>query len=118
VEISGIVEDKASGSYSIFGTFSLMPHHLLNWYHDGYSLDPGNPHYDIESDGLNIVLHIANVVDSLYGKYILTIDLTGISENIMLLPGTEDVLYCHQLEGSLGSMDLQLSLSLIAYYFF
>lgn len=55
----------------------------LNWYFYGAPLEPSNPRYLMETDGLNAVLHINEVSTATLGKYTLKIEGTKISDEVI-----------------------------------
>ena len=72
-------------NYSIHAMYSIGPHQVLNWYFNGYPVK-SSTHFSMETDGLNAVLSINRVTIGT-GRLSLKIEGTGMSDDIVLLPG-------------------------------
>ena len=73
--------------YSIHGRFSLGPNQILNWYLNGFPLESSNPHFTMKTDGLNIILYITEVSAAVFGRYMLKIEETDISNTMEFFLG-------------------------------
>ncbi len=88
VEISeGHPKPELRKNYSIHAKFSIGPHKILNWYHNGSLLKSSNPFFSMLSDGLNAVLHIKSLALGTSGEFSLKIEDSDKEDKILVIPG-------------------------------